>query len=192
MCRDNIFRVKRLIIISSRSETSTVTTYSLNRARGRFENLQTFTYSMPTPGPNTVRQDAPHPHGVIVDPTGRYVLIPDLGADIIRIYQIDQMTGHFQPMDPLPARKGSGPRHGVFWTPKGSNNSTSHVYFYLVHELSNGLTGYRVSYTEDGMSFTEIFEENTYGNHTAPTGSKAAEIQISVLAIQFFTLLSLS
>ncbi|KAJ5600732.1 hypothetical protein N7450_001799 [Penicillium hetheringtonii] len=160
-------------------ETSTVSTCSVNRTNGHFEKLQEFTYSMPGPGPNAARQDAPHPHGVTVDPTGQYVLVPDLGADIIRIYHINPMNGYLRPLEPFIASPGSGPRHGVFWTPKGPISTDSDVYFYLVHELSNTLTGYRVSYNKHGMAFSRVFEGSTYGNHTAPSGSKTAEISIT-------------
>lgn len=135
---------------------------------------------MSSPGPNAARQDAPHPHGVIVDPTGRFVLIPDLGADLVRIFHVNPKTGHLEPIEPFVATPGSGPRHGIFWTPKASDKTTPDVYFYLVHELSNSLSGWRVSYTDDGMSFSSVFEGSTFGNDSAPAGSKAAEIMISV------------
>ncbi|KAJ5806016.1 uncharacterized protein N7503_003618 [Penicillium pulvis] len=160
-------------------ETSTVTTYSVDRASGHFHHLQTFTYTMSSPGPNAARQDAPHPHGVIVDPTGRFVLIPDLGADLVRIFHINPETGHLEPIEPFVAPPGSGPRHGIFWTPKAPGRTTLEVYFYIVHELSNGLSGWRVSYTDDGMSFSRVFQGSTFGNYTAPAGSKTAEITIS-------------
>lgn len=162
------------------SETSTVSAYSVNRTSGHFEKVQSFTYSMTGPGPNAARQDASHPHGVTVDPTGQYILVPDLGADIVRIYYINPMNGLLHSVDPFIASPGSGPRHAVFWTSPGSTSSDSDVYFYLVHELSNTLTGYRVSYKKHGMTFSQIFEGGTYGNHTAPSGSKVAEISITV------------
>ncbi|CAG7971669.1 unnamed protein product [Penicillium salamii] len=162
-------------------ETSTVTTYAVDPIRGHFKLLQTFTYNMSAPGPNAARQDAPHPHGVTVDPTGRFVLVPDLGADLVRIYYINPVTGHLKPIDPYVAAPGSGPRHGTFWTPKGSSSTDTNVYFFLVHELDNLLSGFRVSYTERGIHFSKFFEESSFGNATAtaPSGSKVAEIAIS-------------
>ncbi|KAJ5240247.1 Cytochrome cd1-nitrite reductase-like C-terminal heme d1 [Penicillium chermesinum] len=160
-------------------ETSTVTTHLLDRSSGHMKYLQTFTYSMSSPGPNAARQDAPHPHGVVVDPTGRYVLVPDLGADLVRIFSINPRTGRLEPKSPFVASPGSGPRHGVFWTPKGSNSTTSNVYFYLTHELSNEVSGFRVSYTAQGISLHQIFNGSSFGNDTAPAGSKVAEIKLS-------------
>jgi 6-phosphogluconolactonase len=68
----------------------------------------------------TPRQQSPHPHGVTLDPSGRFVLAPDLGADRIFIYRIDPksktLTAAAKPFEATPP--GSGPRHLVF-TPNG-------------------------------------------------------------------------
>ena len=40
-------------------------------------------------GPNTGRQEAPHPHMMSVDPTGNYVLVNDLGLDATIVYSFD-------------------------------------------------------------------------------------------------------
>ncbi|KAJ5593796.1 uncharacterized protein N7459_000004 [Penicillium hispanicum] len=158
---------------------SSVTTYSVDPVLGIFKHEQTFTYQMAAPGPVIARQDAPHPHGVVVDPTGRFALVPDLGADIVRVFRVDASTGILEPIEPLVASPGSGPRHGMFWTPRGSSSTSSDVYFYLVHELSNELSGFRVTYSINGISFHKVYEGSTYGEESSPAGSKAAEIAIS-------------
>ena len=162
------------------SSGSSVSTYSVDPVLGLFKHEQTFTYQMAAPGPVASRQDAPHPHGVVVDPTGRFVLVPDLGADVVRVFHINLFTGLLEPIEPLALNPGSGPRHGVFWTPRGSNSTSSDVYFYLVQELSNELSGFRVTYSGNGISFRKIYEGSTYGDGSSPAGSKAAEIAISV------------
>lgn len=142
---------------------------------------------MDGPGPNAERQDAPHPHGAYLDPTGRYVLVPDLGADFVRIFEVNQRTGQLEEVSPLVTKPGLGPRHLAFWTPKSATgiqiaNGEVEVYFYLVSELMNTLTGYKVSYSESGsMEFTSVYEESTFGGQNpGPDGSKASEIAISV------------
>lgn len=137
---------------------------------------------MTAPGPVASRQDAPHPHGVVIDPTGRFALIPDLGADLVLVFQGNLSTGLLEQAEPLAVNPGSGPRHGVFWTPPGSNSTSSQVYFYLVQELSNELSGFRVSYSGDRISFAKIYEGSTFGDGSPPIGSKAAELAISVCA----------
>ncbi|KAJ5116890.1 Cytochrome cd1-nitrite reductase-like C-terminal heme d1 [Penicillium angulare] len=160
-------------------ETSTVTNYAVDRVKGQFQNLQTFTFEMSHPGPNTTRQDAPHPHGAFVDPTGKFVLVPDLGADLVRIFAINSSTGYLEPVQPYHATPGSGPRHLAFWTPKSSNATTNDVYMFLVHELTNEVSGFRVAYSKSGMSFDRFFHGTSFGNYTAPSSSKVAEIKVS-------------
>ena len=76
------------------------------------------------------RQKSPHPHGVTLDPTGRFLLVPDMGADRIFIHRFDAENVGFvdnqtQEVE-LPA--GSGPRLTLFGL------GGRHVY--LLSELS--------------------------------------------------------
>lgn len=137
---------------------------------------------MSRPGPVPSRQDAPHPHGVVVDPTGNFVLVPDLGAYLVRIYRINAITGHLEEQQPLVVTPGSGPRHAIFWSPKKSGAAhPRNPRFYLVTELDNGVKGYDVSYSSNGtILLSQIYKENTYGGSNPPAGSKAAEISLSV------------
>jgi 6-phosphogluconolactonase len=86
-------------------------------------------------GPNR-RQASAHAHSAVVDPSGRYVLVPDLGADRVFVYGFDRTT-HALSSDvgvdgsspqAFIAPLGSGPRHLVF----GLNGR----FVYLLTELS--------------------------------------------------------
>ncbi|KAI1775086.1 putative isomerase YbhE [Hypoxylon cercidicola] len=133
------------------------------------------TYALEGPGPNPERQEAPHPHEAILDPTASYVLVPDLGADIVRIYQADASTLALTPVAPLTVRPGSGPRHGAFTV------TPDKTYFYLISELGNVITGYEVIYKDDKtLGFNELFVIPTHGEETVlPEGTGAAEIVVS-------------
>jgi len=79
------------------------------------------------------RQNGPHAHGVAVDPSHRWVLTADLGADRLFVNGYDPATRQLQAEDldqpralALPA--GSGPRHFVF----GADGR----FVYLLNELS--------------------------------------------------------
>ncbi|KAL4758570.1 Lactonase, 7-bladed beta-propeller-domain-containing protein [Aspergillus foveolatus] len=160
---------------------SAVTSYAVDPVSGLFKYLQSFSYNMSRPGPVPSRQDALNPHGVVVDPTGKFVLVPDLGADLVGIYRINATTGHLEEQPPLIVTPGSGPRHAVFWSPKRSGAAhPQNSHFYLVTELDNGVRGYDVSYSSNGtILFSQRYEEKAYGGSNPPSGSKAVEISIS-------------
>ncbi len=62
------------------------------------------------------RQTGPHAHGVTLDPSRRFLLVPDMGADRIFVYRYDAETGALQPGEPVYAQlpAGSGPRLVLF------------------------------------------------------------------------------
>lgn len=55
---------------------------------GGLEFLQNFPFTLTAPGTNPARQEAPHPHEALVDPTDSFIVVPDLGADLIRVFSI--------------------------------------------------------------------------------------------------------
>jgi 6-phosphogluconolactonase len=80
------------------------------------------------------RQTGPHAHAVVLSPDNRFVLVPDLGLDQIRIYRLDPATATLTPADPpfVAAKAGSGPRHLVF-SPDGR-------FAYSLHEMGSLVT----------------------------------------------------
>lgn len=157
--------------------SSAVSSWLIN-SQGDITFLENIQFSLDQPGPDPSRQDAPHPHQVIVDPTGQYVLVPDLGADLVRVFSYDNTTFLLNTLTPLNAAAGSGPRHGAFWTP----DSSEETYFYIVAELAGTVTGYSVTYIPDcgGLEFTQVYESPTFGTKPQPVGTAPAEIQIAV------------
>jgi 6-phosphogluconolactonase len=79
------------------------------------------------------RQKGPHAHGVTLDPSGRYVLVPDLGADRVFVYRFDAATRALAPAATpfLQLPPGSGPRHLVF----GPGGRTAYLLTELTGEL---------------------------------------------------------
>ena len=69
-----------------------------------------------TPGPHRVEQAAAHPHQIVFDPSGKFVLVPDKGLDRIFVFVFDASSGKLTPtaQGSVAARTGSGPRHAVF------------------------------------------------------------------------------
>lgn len=165
------------------SSTSALTTYAVDLTTGLLSSAyQIETFSLAEPGPVADRQEAPHPHETILDPTGKFILVPDLGADLVRVFGINQTTGYLLELDPLVATPGTGPRHAHFWSPKGfPAASKDDLFFYVVGELASSLKGYKVSYPKTGgIAFEEVFASDTYGGEGIPVGNAPAEIQIDV------------
>ncbi|MGC3963994.1 MAG: lactonase family protein [Rhodocyclaceae bacterium] len=79
------------------------------------------------------RQTSPHAHGIALDPTGHYALVPDLGADRVFIYSFDRASHRLSPDDAASPHAfatppGSGPRRAVF--------DADGRFVYVVNELS--------------------------------------------------------
>jgi 6-phosphogluconolactonase len=85
-------------------------------------------------GPNAGRQEAPHPHMMLSDSTGNYVLVNDLGLDATIIYSFDSGSGRLTEISRVAAPAGSGPRH-LAWHPNGK-------VVYSINELSNTINAY--------------------------------------------------
>lgn len=138
---------------------STLQTYSLG-SDGTINLLQTFSFNSPSfkRGAIPARQEAPHPHQALLDPTGQFILVPDLGADQVRIFSIDPKTKMLTPQASLMTTPGYGPRHGVFSRTKAASGVNL---FYLVGELSARVTVFKVDYDSTGIKFTNLSSMDT-------------------------------
>src|SRR5215469_11662092 len=65
------------------------------------------------PGPHRVEQESSHPHDIVFDPSGRFVLVPDKGLDRVFVFRFDPANGRLSPATPgsVATRPGAGPRH---------------------------------------------------------------------------------
>lgn len=83
---------------------------------------------------NVSRQEAPHAHGVTFSRDGRFLVIPDLGIDQVRVYAVDAANAQIKPAprDHLAIEPGSGPRHAVF--------SKDGKFLYVINELFSTIT----------------------------------------------------
>lgn len=82
-------------------------------------------------GPNPTRQEAPHPHAIVPDPTGQYCLVPDLGTDQVYVYRTDSQGLEISG-EPVKIHPGAGPRHLTFH-PSGAAA-------YLLNELDSSIS----------------------------------------------------
>lgn len=156
------------------SDTSTFSSFDV-KDTSNLALSQNETYTMAKPGPVPARQDAPHLHHTILDPSKKFMVVPDLGADLLRVYVLHRGYIAWSEIDPVQALPGSGPRHGVFATagPK--------TFFYVLNELSNTITGYKVTYAPGALRMDRLFDVSSHGpGGSVPAGTSAAELKISV------------
>ncbi|MCA1645744.1 MAG: lactonase family protein, partial [Chloroflexi bacterium] len=64
-------------------------------------------------GPHPDRQQGPHPHMILADPAGEFILVPDLGLDAVLAYRLDRTAGRLVAQPEAGGRlpPGAGPRH---------------------------------------------------------------------------------
>ncbi|KAJ4269964.1 hypothetical protein NW762_001635 [Fusarium torreyae] len=137
-------------------------------------SVQVQEFSLPESGSDPSRQEAAHPHAAVLDPNKQFILVPDLGADLIHMYGIGIEGLALTKLEPLVIAPGSGPRHLAFVV------KDTKTFMYLVTELSNTILGYEVTYGGGFISFKEVWSSGIHGEgKDVPQGAAAAEIAVS-------------
>ncbi|KAJ4422206.1 hypothetical protein N0V82_003176 [Gnomoniopsis sp. IMI 355080] len=126
------------------SISSSVATYDVSKTdtHSTLELVQSETYHL--------SEDAIHPVGelrqslpdfAIADPSGKFLLVPDPGADFVRIYLLNE-DGRLRFTDLPPLIIAGGPRYADFLTTLDGT-----VYLYVTTANTNMVMGYKVLYT---------------------------------------------
>jgi 6-phosphogluconolactonase len=122
------------------------------------------------PGPHKVEQQSSHPHDIVFDPSGRFVLVPDKGLDRVFVFRFDGATGKLAPTEQgsVQSRPGAGPRHLAFH-PKLP-------IVWVLNELNSTMATYRFDPESGSLKPLQVIT-------TLPTdftgNSTAAEIAVS-------------
>jgi 6-phosphogluconolactonase len=117
-------------------------------------------------GPNTARQEAPHPHQTLFDPAGGFVFGPDLGTDNVWSWTLNTTTGTLVPnanLDHAQVASGSGPRHLSFH-PSGK-------FVYVIDEMVSSITAF--TYNAARGTFTWLQTVSTLPPDFTGTSSTA-------------------
>lgn len=128
-------------------------------------------------GPNAARQDAPHPHQAVLEPTGRFFVVNDLGTDTLLV--LDSEQDRFEVVNRVRVTPdGCGPRHGVF-LPRGAGTEATH--YLLVCELLNMVEVFAVDYADDNLRFVPTQVLSSFGpdGPANASASTAGEIALS-------------
>jgi 6-phosphogluconolactonase len=85
---------------------------------------------------NRERQEGPHAHCIVLDPTNRFAYSCDLGTDKIMNFRFDARNGKLLPNEPpwVQVKPGAGPRHLAFY-PGGK-------YVFVLNELHSTVTAF--------------------------------------------------
>jgi 6-phosphogluconolactonase len=85
---------------------------------------------------NRERQEGPHAHCIVLDPTNRFAYQCDLGTDKVMIFRFDARNGKLLPNEPpwVQVKPGAGPRHLAFY-PGGK-------YVFVLNELHATVTAF--------------------------------------------------
>ncbi|KAK3936510.1 6-phosphogluconolactonase [Diplogelasinospora grovesii] len=172
-------------VASAQYSPSTITTYKLPfSSTSKPQQLEKFVLA--AHGPNA-RQDVPHPHEVLLDPTGKFFLVPDLGADLVRIFSMNSTSGHLTACPAAVTGPGDGPRHGVFWQPPTNvtGKAGGLLRLYTLNELGNSVSAWTVTYDSPAtdpagclmLNRTQTLSTYPEGTKGGPN-TKAAEIRV--------------
>lgn len=124
-------------------------------------------------GPRADRQEKPHAHSILPDPSNRFALSADLGTDQILVYALGGPAGALTPaaVPAIALRPGAGPRHLAFH-PAGR-------FVYVTDELDLTIGVFRFDpqtgalaavQTVPAVSGPSAGERTTADLHVAPSG----------------------
>ena len=117
-------------------------------------------------GPHRVEQPFPKPHQVQYDPANRFIVVPDKGCDLVRVFRLD--GGKLVAAGTVAAREGSGPRHVGF--------HPTLPYAYVVNELDSTIAAYHFDPASGALKPFQIVS-SLPDSFTA--NSRASEIEVS-------------
>ncbi|WP_344632032.1 lactonase family protein [Streptomyces glaucosporus] len=120
-------------------------------------------------GPDPERQDGPHAHMVLPDPTGRRLFSVDLGTDTVHVHRFDAGRGLLTDGTEAAMPPGSGPRH-LALHPSGRTA-------YVLGELDSTLTV--CSYDASRGVLTPLSTVPILPEDADPIPSTAAEVLVS-------------
>ena len=118
-------------------------------------------------GPHRVEQPFPKPHQVAFDPSGRFVVVPDKGRDVIETYTLDA-AGKLRLAGAAKAQEGAGPRHVAF--------HPARRFAYVLNELNSTIEAFAFEPASGALAPFQVLPSLT----DSFTGdSRASEIEVS-------------
>ncbi|HYJ46978.1 MAG TPA: lactonase family protein, partial [Pyrinomonadaceae bacterium] len=121
-------------------------------------------------GPNRERQEAPHAHCILLDPTNRYAYVCDLGTDRVMLYRFDAARGVLVPNEPafVSLRPGAGPRQITFHPRR--------PFAYVINELDWTVTAFAQDPSHGTLKEIQTLPAHTGGS---PATDTSADIHVT-------------
>ncbi len=113
-------------------------------------------------GPNSTRQDKPHPHSTTLSPNNRFAYVCDLGLDTVFCYALHPENGTITAAGQFAAPAGVGPRHSKF--------SATGKFLYVINELGGSITVYSANAETGALTLLETvstLSSNFSGGNTS-------------------------
>lgn len=116
------------------------------------------------------RQKECHPHSALPSPDGRWVVVPDLGADRVYVYALNAEKGELTPHNSVKCEPGSGPRHFAFH-PGGK-------FGYVVNELSMAVSSFAWDTEKGELKLLHTFPTLTKEQLAGEIFNSASEVRV--------------
>ncbi|KAK4076677.1 uncharacterized protein Triagg1_4280 [Trichoderma aggressivum f. europaeum] len=113
-------------------------------------------------------------HEAVLDPTGRFFIVNDLGTDSLLV--LDALRPDVPVVRRATVPSGSGPRHGVFY-PAGEGKKATH--YFLLCETTNRVEVFKLKYTEVDIEVTPAGGCCTFVDEDVGAFAAAGEIMLS-------------
>lgn len=130
-----------------------------------------------TLGPNAVLQASPHPNQAVLDNTGRFFVVNDLGTDTLLL--VDSANDTFNIVNRVRvAPDGCGPGHGAFFPP----TAEVATHYLVLCEIQSLAMVYQLNYLTDSIQFVPLQTISTFDPNSPPfnlSSSAASDIVIS-------------
>ncbi|KAI0138725.1 putative isomerase YbhE [Hypoxylon sp. NC0597] len=166
------FNADKTRMVGAAYGSGKIDVWDTSAADGSVKLLKTITIE----GEPNPAQGAHHPHQALLDPTGRFFVIPNLGGDTVLV--LDGKDDKYEITGNATLPTGTGPRHGGFIT-----SGNTH-YYTLASELSNELFLFELSYPGDTIAFKQVQVQSTYGADPPANATSAAAGELVVAANQ--------
>ncbi|KAJ6141586.1 hypothetical protein N7470_009976 [Penicillium chermesinum] len=132
------------------------------------------------PRRNPPNQDTPHPHSIFLDPTGSFLVSPDLGRRPPPHLLHRPLLRHFTHLS-LRQSTARRPRARAQRRTSARSPLSAKTQLYIVNEIGGTLMVFDVSYARDGCLDLSVRQTVVpYGKHNAtmPKGATPAEIRL--------------